>query len=702
MTVQSFGLGCIDLIPNLIWIVPIAGGALSVLAAKGGSKARNFVAIGSSLISALLATSLFFISTFHSYVFSGGILDVLTMCGAQTTWIQALNLSAGVLVDPLTAVLAVTVAWVSFLIMVYSLGYMKGEKNLTRYYFLMAFFIGNMLLIVMSDNFLQLFLGWEGVGYCSYALIGFFHSDETEYWVGTIGEESLSVPESYSPSHAGMKAFVMTRAGDIAFFIGILLVFAFSGTFNFVTLYQDIASSSSSNWATHLSTVGLFVPSAILIFGGAIGKSAQFPLHEWLPDAMAGPTSVSALIHAATMVNAGVFLIGTVGPLYVAAAGNLNIVYPFFVSVAAIGAFTAILAASQAMVLDEVKKVLAYSTVSQIGYMMLGLGVAGLSTQTDFSFGFTASFFHLISQALFKAGLFMCAGWLIHVTHSRFMSDMGGLRKHMKITFVSMLIVALSLAGLPPFSGFWSKDSILGAALDAGGVSTIFYIVGTVTALMTAFYSIRLIGLIFSGKKSANVERIESEGHHLHEAPIVMWATYGTLAVATVVVGVIAPLFFQQSLGSMFSSYLANWGINSPYSLNLSSETGPLLIGAIVSVLGIVIAYLAYIRRSLNPAALVGDRGVVFEFYKFFQHRWYINAVYYWVFVYSVQRGSQWLYRNFEQKIIEPINIEAPGVGGAFSDALKKIQTGIEEEYVLGFGIGIVMLVVLLLLFGAV
>ncbi|MGI0078696.1 MAG: NADH-quinone oxidoreductase subunit 5 family protein, partial [Nitrososphaerales archaeon] len=490
----SFGQGCIDLIPNLIWIVPIVGSAISVLAAKSGSGARNAVAIATSFLSALLATSLFFISNFHSYVFAGQILDVQTVCGAQTTWIQALNLNAGVLVDPLTAILALTVAWVSFLIMVYSLGYMKGEKNLTRYYFLMNFFIGNMLLIVMSDNFLQLFLGWEGVGYCSYALIGFWHSDETENWVGTLGETSLGVPEAYSPSHAGMKAFIMTRAGDIAFFIGILLIFAFSRTFNFVNLYQDL--SSSSNWATSLSGVGLFVPSAILIFGGAIGKSAQFPLHEWLPDAMAGPTSVSALIHAATMVNAGVFLIGTIGPLYIAAAGKLQIVYPFFVAVAAIGAFTAILAASQAMVLDEVKKVLAYSTVSQIGYMMLGLGVAGLSVTANFTFGFTASFFHLISQALFKAGLFMCAGWLIHVTESKFMSDMGGLRKHMKITFVSMLIVALSLAGLPPFSGFWSKDSILGASLQAGGISIIFYVIGTVTALMTAFYSIRLIGLI--------------------------------------------------------------------------------------------------------------------------------------------------------------------------------------------------------------
>ena len=431
----------LDLIPNLIWIVPIAGGALSVLAAGAGGRARNAVAVVTSLIAALLSTSLLLLSDYTPYSLTGKILDIRTIAGQPAIWVPGLKppLTAGVLVDPLTAVLSTAISWISFLIIVYSLGYMKGEKNLTRYYFLMNFFIGNMLLIVMSDNFLQLFLGWEGVGYADYALIGFWSGDELEHWVGTIGEKTWNVPEAYSPTHAGMKAFIMTRAGDIAFLIGILIIFAYARTFNFVDLYNVL--SSPTNWAKSLETAGLFIPSAILIFGGAIGKSAQFPLHEWLPDAMAGPTSVSALIHAATMVNAGVILIGTIGPLYFAAASGLSLVYPFFLTIAVIGGFTAFLAASQAMVLDELKKVLAYSTVSQIGYMMLGLGVAGLSTQGNFVFGYTGAFFHLISQALFKAGLFMCAGWLIHVAESRFMKDMGGLRGNMRITFISMLIV---------------------------------------------------------------------------------------------------------------------------------------------------------------------------------------------------------------------------------------------------------------------
>ncbi|MGI0091156.1 MAG: NADH-quinone oxidoreductase subunit 5 family protein [Nitrososphaerales archaeon] len=687
-----------DLIPNLIWIVPIAGAALSVLAAAAGDRVRNAVAVLASLLAALFATSLFILGDYTPYTLTGKIRDITTLGGHTATWIPGLNLKAGVLVDPLTAVLAVAIAWVSFLIMVYSLGYMKGERNLTRYYFLMNFFIGNMLLLIMSDNFLQLFVGWEGVGYCSYALIGFWHGDENEHWVGTIGEKTLNVPEAYSPSQAGLKSFIMTRAGDIAFLVGILLVFAYAHTFNFMDLLN--ALSSSSNWSKSLEAAGLFIPSAVLIFGGAIGKSAQFPLHEWLPDAMAGPTSVSALIHAATMVNAGVFLIGTVGPLYVAAASGLSLTYPFFLTVAIIGGFTAFLAASQAMVLNELKKVLAYSTISQIGYMMLGLGIAGLSTQSNFVFGFTGAFFHLISQALFKAGLFMCAGWLIHVTESRFMKDMGGLRKDLKLTFAAMLVVALSLAGIIPFSGFWSKDAILSAAANGGPVGVGLFVLGVVTALMTAFYSIRFIGLIFYGEKSENVRKMEAHHGQIREAPYSMWVPFAVLAGATTVVGISAPFFFEPKLGSLFSSYLAQFGINSAYSLNLAGDIVPIGISLGMAVLGVVIAYFAYVRKGINPNAIIGQSGITHSIYNFFVHRWYINALYYRAIVYPLKASSEWLYRSFEEKIVQPINFGASEVGGGISDVMRRFESGIEEEYVLGFGIGIALLIILLLLFG--
>lgn len=693
----------IDLIPNLIWMVPIGGAALSVLAARFGGTARNLVAILTSLIAALFATSLFFVGRYAPYVTGGKILDIETIAGNNFDWIAPLHLKVGVLVDPLTGVLANAVAWISFLIIVYSWGYMKGQENLARYYFLMNFFIGNMLLVVMSDNFLQLFLGWEGVGYCSYALIGFWHKDELEHWVGTPSgtgkpeDKTLGVPEAYSPSNAGLKAFVMTRAGDVAFLIGILLIFAYSGTFNFLDLYHQL--SGPNNWASHLSAVGLFIPSAILIFGGAIGKSAQFPLHEWLPDAMAGPTSVSALIHAATMVNAGVFLIGTVGPLYVAATSSISLVYPFFLAVAVVGGFTAFLAATQAMVLDELKKVLAYSTVSQIGYMMLGLGVAGLSAVSSFSIGFTGAFFHLISQALFKAGLFMCAGWLLHVTETKYMSDMGGLRKDLKITFGAMLIVALSLAGLIPFSGFWSKDTILTAASQAGSAGMALYILGLATALATAFYSMKIIGLVFFGNKSAHLEKI-AEHHKIVEAPPSMWVPFSILAGATLIIGVIAPVFFETQLGKMFSGYLAQFGINSPFSLNLLSDIVPISISLATSIVGILIGYFAYIKRSFNPSLLVANNSLVRSFNSFFYHRWYINAIYYKVFVYPVESGSAWLFANFEEKVIDPVNYGATSLGGEISDSLRKIQTGIEEEYAFAFGIGIAFLIILLVIFG--
>ena len=686
-----------DIIPNLIWILPIAGAVISVGAAKLGSSIRSGVAVGTSLFVALLATSLFFLSDYTQYTLTGKIGDITTIAGRNATWIPGLDIKAGVLIDPLTAVLATAISWISFLIMVYSTGYMKGEKNLTRYYFLMNFFIGNMLLIVLSDNFLQLFLGWEGVGYCSYALIGFWHTDETEHWVGTPGEKTLGVAEAYSPSQAGLKSFVMTRTGDVAFLIGILLIFAYAHTFNFMELYASLANST--NWAKGLEAAGLFIPSAILIFGGAIGKSAQFPLHEWLPDAMAGPTSVSALIHAATMVNAGVFLIGTVGPLYVAAAGSVSLAYPFFLTVAAIGGFTAFLAASQAMVLDELKKVLAYSTVSQIGYMMLGLGVAGLSASSQFVFGFTGAFFHLISQALFKAGLFMCAGWLLHISRSRFMKDMGGLRKKLPITFVSMLVVALSLAGIFPLSGFWSKDAILSAAAHAGAVGFGLYVLGVVTALMTAFYSIRIIGLVFFGERSENIQKIES-AHGIHEAPMSMMTPFVILAGATLIVGILAPIWFEPRLGALFSSYLLQFGINSPYSLNLGGDLIPIAVSLSLAIVGAFVAYLAYITKTIRPQAIVGTAGFIHSFYLFFARRWYINAIYYRAFVYPVQTASDWLLQNFEERFVQPINVGASDIGAGISDGLRRLQSGIEEEYVLAFGVGIALIIVLLVIFG--
>ncbi|HLG37011.1 MAG TPA: proton-conducting transporter membrane subunit, partial [Nitrososphaera sp.] len=362
----------------LVWILPFAGAAVIAAVARLGRRIRDYTAVGFALASAISAATLIPLALEGSEVHS------------QIPWISSLGLNAGVLADPLAIVMANLVAWISFLIMVYSTGYMHGEKDLTRYWFFMLFFIGSMQLIVMSDNLLMVFFGWEGVGLASYALIGFWYYDRKKDFVGREGHIAGGIAMWASPTHAGLKAFLMTRAGDTMMLAGMFLIFMHAGTFGFKELVED------QTWAMVMSQQNLLVPAAVLLFGGAIGKSAQFPLNEWLLEAMTGPTAVSALIHAATMVKAGVFLVARIGPLFyaLAVAGAFS-TEQFFEIVAWVGAITAFLLATQALVNPEIKKVLAYSTGSQIGYMMLALGIAGLSL--NFVDGYASGFFHMMS-----------------------------------------------------------------------------------------------------------------------------------------------------------------------------------------------------------------------------------------------------------------------------------------------------------------
>src|SRR6476619_1230273 len=344
----------------LVWILPFVGGAIIPAVAKWGSRLRDYTAVGFALASAISAATLIPLALSGSEIHS------------QVNWISVVNVKAGVLPDPLAIVMTNLVAWISFLIIVYSTGYMHGDRDLTRYWFFMLFFIGSMQLIVLSDNLLMVFFGWEGVGLASYALVGFWYFDRKKDYVGQEGHVVWGIPMWTSPTHSGIKAFVFNRIGDIMMLSGMFLIFAYAGTFGFKELL------SNTSWAQEMMKQNLLVPAAVLLFGGAIGKSAQFPLNEWLLEAMTGPTSVSALIHAATMVKAGVFLVARIGPLFFAlAVFNIS---QFFEVVAWVGAITAFLLATQALVNPEIKKVLAYSTGSQIGYMMMALGIAGLST----------------------------------------------------------------------------------------------------------------------------------------------------------------------------------------------------------------------------------------------------------------------------------------------------------------------------------
>jgi len=652
---------------------------------------------------------------------SAGFLLPLVQAGStqdvQVSWITSLNVNAGVLLDPLSIIMANVVAWVSFLIMVYSLAYMHGDEGLNRYWFFMNFFIGSMLLLVMSDNLLQLFFGWEGVGLCSYALIGHWYNDPLDKWVGTVGDKSMGVPMAYPPTHAGMKALIVTRIGDIGLLIAIFIIYAYSGTLNFVQLTRNVS------WAYPISQLGLLIPLALLFFWGPIGKSAQFPLHEWLPDAMAGPTSVSALIHAATMVTAGVYLAGRAGPMFY----NIVLQYAqptyFFEAVAWVGGFTCFMAATQAVVSKELKKLLAYSTISQIGYMMLGIGAGGLASQ--FVMGLSAGIFHLVTHALFKAAAFLCAGALLHSVESRFMDDMGGLRNSMKITFASMVISLLALSGVPPLSGFWSKDSIITATVLTGQLPLMLLAWGTVA--LTFLYSLKVIGLVFYGEKSDHVKKLEAEGHQIHEAPALMWVPYVILAVGTVAIGLTGPYvesFFRTALATTATSIGGSTTVLSPVAEQNASLTATL--GSLVMlVVGGTVGYLVYISRKLKATSIVGEHGFGRELYNFLWNRWYINPIYYRLFVYGTISVAGAIKSTIETGFFDRISgavalfsvglskggeridlgivdgwiNDTAGAGRKLSSGIKRIQTGVPEEYVLIFALGLFALTVLVLFF---
>jgi len=674
----------------LIWMLPFAAALIMPGIGKLSQNATKYVAVGFALMSAVSAASLVPLALEAGEVHS------------QIMWIEALGIKAGVLADPLSIIMANVVAWISFLIMIYSTGYMKGDKDITRFWFWMMFFIGSMQLIVLSDNLLQVFFGWEGVGLASYALISFWYRDKKKDHVGTEGRTVLGMLDYYSPTHAGMKAFIMTKVGDVMMIAGMLLIFLFAGTFGFKELMGD------TDWATAMAAQGLLVPAFVLLFGGAMGKSAQFPLNEWLLEAMTGPTAVSALIHAATMVKAGVFLVARIGPLVFALSAAGIMADQFFEIIAWVGAITALLLATQGMVNPEIKKVLAYSTGSQIGYMMMALGVAGLSAQ--YVDGYTAGFFHLISHAMFKASLFMAAGALLHIVGSRFMTDMGGLRKHMKKTYAFMWAAGLGLMGAPFITtGFWSKDAIFAAVYESGNEWALpLFLIAVLTAIITAFYTTRMIGMVFFGNKSKHIEKMEEEGHHIHEASPSMWIPYGILAVLTIGIGIIG-LSAEEGIHHLFGEYLEHsFGIHSSHAAAESSilpgflqGLNPIALGAslVAFATGIGLGYIFYIGRWVDPVKFVNSNIFFYSIHKLFLNRWYLNALVYWCFVTTPLWLARGVSRYFEKTAIDyGMN---DGVQKAVSWSAKVIQgtqTGVSQSYLFVFGAGLLFVVLILLI----
>ena len=674
----------------MVWILPFAAALIIPAVGKASKHATGYVAVAFALMSALSAASLFPVALDASEIHH------------QITWIESIGINGGVLADPLSVIMANVVGWISFLIMIYSTGYMKGDKDITRFWFWMMFFIGSMQLIVLSDNLLQVFFGWEGVGLASYALISFWYRDKKKDHVGTEGRTVLGLLDYYSPTHAGMKAFIMTKVGDVMMIAGMLLIFLFAGTFGFKELMGDFA------WAEAMSAQGLLVPAFVLLFGGAVGKSAQFPLNEWLLEAMTGPTAVSALIHAATMVKAGVFLVARIGPIVFALGAAGILADQFFEIVAWVGAITALLLATQGMVNPEIKKVLAYSTGSQIGYMMMALGVAGLSQQ--YVDGYTAGFFHLISHAMFKASLFMAAGSLLHVVGSRFMTDMGGLRKHMKKTYAFMWAAGLGLMGAPFITtGFWSKDAIFAAVFESGSEWAMpLYAIAILTAVITAFYTTRMIGMVFYGKPSKHIEKMEAEGHHIHEAPLSMWVPYGILAVLTIGIGIIG-LSAEEGIHQTFTDFLENsYGIHTVHHESEESilpgflqGLNPIALGSslVAFATGIGLGYIFYIGRWVDATKFVNSNIVFYAIHKTILNRWYLNAIIYWCFVVAPLWLSRAVFRYFEKTAIDyGMNDGFQKAVGWSARVVQGTQTGVSQSYLFVFGAGLLFVVLILLI----
>jgi NADH-quinone oxidoreductase subunit L len=670
----------------LVWILPFVGASLMPAIAKAGKRVRDYAAVGFALASAISAVTLLPLGIHGGQIHS------------QINWIPMLNVHAGTLADSLSILMANIVAWISFLIFIYSIGYMHGDRNLTRYWFFMLFFIGSMQLIVLSDNLLMVFFGWEGVGLASFALISFWYHDRKKDFVGTPGHYAGGIQMWASPSHAGLKAFLMTKAGDIMMLSGMFLIFGYAGTFGFTELLQD------QSWATEMANNNLLVPAAVLIFGGAIGKSAQFPLNEWLLEAMTGPTPVSALIHAATMVKAGVFLVARIGPLFFAVSA-LNS-SQFFEVIAWVGAITAFLLATQALVNPEIKKVLAYSTGSQIGLMMMALGVAGLSS--SFVDGYTSGFFHLMSHAMFKASLFMGAGAVLHAVGSRFMTDMGGIRGKMKKTFLFMMMAGLSLAAAPFItSGFWSKDAIIASVLESGyQYSWALFAIAIMVSFMTAFYTFRMLGMTFFGNKSKFIQENEST-HHVHEVGAVMWIPFAILAIASIAVGLIG-FAFEHQLHEMFSLYLENsFGIHTAHDVLPQASSGfgpfeglnPIAVTASVGAfaLGALLGGLVYMKKVISPE-IVSKSIVSRAIWKFFYNRWYLNTALYWGAVIGPLAIYRIVWRYFESTIIDGINPGLQGTMTYFSKVIKAGQTGIAQTYLFVFAAGMMIIIMLLFL----
>jgi NADH-quinone oxidoreductase subunit L len=601
----------------------------------------------------LLASTVLSLVTAYNYFFVDGKVNGVyqKILPLKFTWLQFspnVSIDMGVIIDSISVMMIVIVTFVSLMVHVFSLGYMKGEKRFATYYAFLALFTFSMLGLVLSANLFQMYIFWELVGVSSYLLIGFYF-------------------DKPSAVGAAKKAFIVTRFADFGFLIGILIVGFYGGSLDIETLIPRLTSTQTSQFIG-ISTASFLGVSALtwgltLVFIGGAGKSAMFPLHIWLPDAMEGPTPVSALIHAATMVVAGVYLVARLFPIFSMDQAVLNIV-------AWVGASSALIAAVIACTQTDIKRVLAYSTMSQIGYMMFSLGIA--KSGGEEALGFTASMFHLFTHAFFKSLLFLGAGAIIHFVHSNDMKDMGGLRSLMPVTHLSILVACLAIAGIPPFAGFFSKEEILLTAFQS---NKIVYAVGLLTAGLTAFYTFRLYFSIF-WKVPSPLERAEGEVVH-NEGTLSMKLPLIILSVSAVVVG-FAP----------FSALVTASGAPLETHFDVMFSIAPVSL----SVLAILLAAFLYKNENERPAKVAASFG---SFYNAVAKKFYIDEVYLFVTKKIIFRyiGSPaaWIDRN----VIDGCMNGLAYVTGTTSNIIKGVQSGRVQNYALFFFGGIAALAII-------
>lgn len=589
----------------------------------------------------------------YQYFFIAGKSDgvyqkIAVLKYAWLQFSQDVSIDMGLLLDPISVMMIVVVTFISFMVHLYSLGYMKEEKRFATYFSFLSLFTFSMLGLVLSSNIFQIYVFWELVGVSSFLLIGFYY-------------------EKPSAVAASKKAFIVTRFADLGFLIGILVLSFQTGTLDFQTLIQRATSPEFLQTMAGVSFIGLSALTwgLLLVFMGCAGKSAMFPLHVWLPDAMEGPTPVSALIHAATMVVAGVYLVARLFPVF-------NVVPIALDVVTYTGLFSALFAAVIACTQTDIKRVLAYSTMSQIGFMMFSLGVSGYGEN---GLGYMASMFHLFTHAIFKALLFLGAGAVIHYVHSNEMKDMGGLRKSMPVTHITFLVACLAISGIPPFSGFFSKEEILAATWHA---DKLVFVVAVITSMLTAFYMFRLYFNIFWNKNAVSTHHHHEEHKEKHhEGTLSMLLPLVVLAILTVATGFVPFHHLVTSDGA---------GLHTEFHLSITVIAVSLAIG------GIMLATAFYRKESALPDKVAAGLG---KLYSAAHNKFYVDELYLFITKKILFKGisepAAWIDRN----IIDGSMNGIAKVTDKCSHAMKGLQSGRLQDYAIYFLAGVIGLVLL-------